>query len=61
MKNFNVRFPNESIYQPIPLDIKYVSNTRIYDRDVFFDYQGITLSMKKLDWDKLQLSNNINK
>lgn len=54
-KELYVRFANESTYYTkIRLDLKKVKNIRIFNDEVFFTIDDITVATTKDSWDKLK-------
>lgn len=54
-KEVFVRFANESVYYTrIIVDPKKIEKPMIFINEVFFNIDGIRVSVKKEDWEELQ-------
>ena len=54
-KEVFVRFANESVYYTrIMVDPKKIEKPMIFTNEVFFNIDGIRVSVKKEDWEELQ-------
>jgi len=57
-----VRFANEGVYyDKINVDPTKISNPRIFTDEVFFNIDGITVAIKKEDWEKIEQWNETGK
>jgi len=50
-----VRFANESVYYTsIKINPKKIEDPMIFTKEVFFTIDGVRVSVKKEDWEKLE-------
>jgi hypothetical protein len=55
-----VRFANEGVYYSrITVDPKKIEKPMIFTNEVFFNIDGIRVSVKKEDWEELQKTEEI--
>ena len=54
-KEVLVRFANQGVYyNRIMVDPKKIENPMVFTNEVFFNIDGIRVSVKKEDWEELQ-------
>lgn len=54
-----VRFANESVYyNKIKIDPSKIEDPRVFKDEVFVRIDGITVAIKREDWDNLKLKEN---
>jgi hypothetical protein len=54
-KEVLVRFANQGVYHNrIMVDPKKIENPMVFTNEVFFNIDGIRVSVKKEDWEELQ-------
>ena len=54
-KEVLVRFANQGVYyNRIMVDPKKIENPMVFTNEVFFNIDGIRVSIKKEDWEELQ-------
>jgi hypothetical protein len=54
-KEIYVRFANDgTYYNKIKVSLDKIKNPKVYNDEVFCTIDGITVAMKRSDWDELQ-------
>ena len=54
-KEIYVRFANDgTYYNKIRVSLDKIKNPKVYTEEVFCTIDGITVAMKRSDWDELQ-------